>query len=142
MGDPLDSRGEDFNQSTSTDSVASYYTKATETQTLNIDTSCGTASGHFTVVHTDQVTGEKVTSKNVQVMPQLSSTVTVTVPAAVDTKWCPNSGSHKGRNHVTHSLWSDCQYCCLFRYQRQHLRRGRECHLPRCWTCCKWSPLG
>merc|ERR1711865_1234047 len=64
MGDPLDSRGEDFNQSTSTDSVASYYTKATETQTLNIDTSCGTASGHFTVVHTDQVTGEKVTSKN------------------------------------------------------------------------------
>lgn len=98
--DPLDSRGEDFNQSTSTDSVASYYTKATETQTLSIDTSCGTASGHFSVVHTDQVTGEKVTSKKVQVMPQLSSTVTVTVPAAVDTKWCPNSGTHKGLTGV------------------------------------------
>lgn len=94
--DPLDSRGEDFNQSTSTSSVASYYTKATETQTLTVDTSCGTASGHFAVVHTDQVTGEKVTSRSVQVMPQLSSTVTVTVPAAVDTKYCPNSGNHKG----------------------------------------------
>merc|ERR1712195_172628 len=58
--DPLDSRGEDYNQSTSMDSVASYYTKATETQTLSLDTSCGTASGFFTVTHTDQITGEKL----------------------------------------------------------------------------------
>jgi hypothetical protein len=94
--DPLDSRGEDYNQSTSTDSVASYYTKATETQTLTYDTSCGVASGFFTVTHTDQITGEKVTSQKVQATPQLSSTVTVTTPAASDVKWCPTSGSHVG----------------------------------------------
>jgi hypothetical protein len=94
--DPLDSRGEDYNQSTSTDSVASYYTKATETQTLTYDTSCGVASGFFTVTHTDQITGEKVTSQKVQAAPQLSSTVTVTTPAASDVKWCPTSGSHVG----------------------------------------------
>ena len=94
--DPLDSRGEDYNQSTSMDSVASYYTKATETQTLTLDTSCGTASGFFTVTHTDQITGEKVTSKRVQATPQLSSTVSVSTPTATDAKYCPTSGTHAG----------------------------------------------
>merc|ERR1712166_14105 len=94
--DPLDSRGEDYNQSTSMDSVASYYTKATETQTLSLDTSCGTASGFFTVTHTDQITGEKVTSKRVQATPQLSSTVHVGTPAASDVRFCPVPGSHAG----------------------------------------------
>merc|ERR1712195_232075 len=94
--DPLDSRGEDYNQSTSMDSVASYYTKATETQTLSLDTSCGTASGFFTVTHTDQITGEKVTSKRVQATPQLSSTVSVSTPTATDAKYCPTSGTHAG----------------------------------------------
>merc|ERR1712195_179083 len=94
--DPLDSRGEDYNQSTSMDSVASYYTKATETQTLSLNTSCGTASGFFTVTHTDQITGEKVTSKRVQATPQLSSTVSVSTPTATDAKYCPTSGTHAG----------------------------------------------
>lgn len=94
--DPLDSRGEDFNQSTSTSSVASYFTKATETQTLTYDTSCGTASGFFTVTHTDQITGEKVTSKKIQAQPQLSSTVTVRTPSTTDAKYCPVSGTHAG----------------------------------------------
>ena len=94
--DPLDSRGEDYNQSTSMDSVASYYTKSTETQTLTLDTSCGTASGFFTVTHTDQITGEKVTSKKIQAQPQLSSTVTVSTPLTTDVKYCPTSGNHGG----------------------------------------------
>jgi len=94
--DPLDSRGEDFNQSTSMDSVASYYTKATETQTLTYDTSCGVASGFLTLTHTDQVTGEKVTSTKIQAMPQLSSTVKVGTPAATDTRFCPVTGAHAG----------------------------------------------
>merc|ERR1712195_319039 len=55
---------------------------ATENQALSYDTSCGVASGFLTLTHTDQVTGEKVTSTKVQAMPQLSSTVKVGTPAA------------------------------------------------------------
>jgi hypothetical protein len=89
--DPLDMRGEDFNQSTSTASVASYFDKRAETQTLALDSSCGTVSGSFTLTTTDQVTGEKVTTVAIQASPQLSSTVTVSEPDATDTRFCESS---------------------------------------------------
>jgi hypothetical protein len=89
--DPLDMRGEDFNQSTSTASVASYYDKRSESQTLALDSSCGTVSGTFTLTTTDQVTGEKVTTVPIQANPQLSSTVTVSEPDATDARFCEAS---------------------------------------------------
>jgi hypothetical protein len=86
--DPLDARGEDYNQSTSTDSISSFYDRAEETQTLYIDSTCGTVTGTFTLTHTDQVTGEKITTAAIEAMPRLSSTVTVSEPAGTDTKYC------------------------------------------------------
>lgn len=86
--DPLDARGEDYNQSTSTASISSFYDRASETQTLYMDSSCGTVTGTFTLTHTDQITGEKITTVDIEAMPRLSSTVTVSEPAGTDSKYC------------------------------------------------------
>merc|ERR1719421_1103924 len=86
--DPLDTRGEDFNQSSSTASIESYYDRTEESQTLYIDSSCGTVTGTFTLTHTDQITGEKITTVDIEAMPRLSSTVTVSEPAGTDSKYC------------------------------------------------------
>jgi len=86
--DPLDTRGEDFNQSSSTASIESYYDRTEESQTLYLDSSCGTVTGTFTLTHTDQVTGEKVTTVPIEAMPRLSSTVTVSEPEGNDERFC------------------------------------------------------
>lgn len=86
--DPLDTRGEDFNQSVSTSSIESYYDRAEESQSLYIDSSCGTVTGSFTLTHTDQVTGEKLTTKPIEAMPRLSSTVIVSEPEGNDDRFC------------------------------------------------------
>jgi hypothetical protein len=86
--DPLDARGEDYNQSTSTASISSFFDREEETQTLYIDSSCGTVTGTFALIHTDQVTGEKITTEAIEAMPRLSSTVTVSEPAGTDAKYC------------------------------------------------------
>jgi len=86
--DPLDARGEDYNQSTSTASISSFYDRASESQTLYMDSSCGTVTGTFTLTHTDQITGEKITTVDIEAMPRLSSTVTVSEPAGTDSKYC------------------------------------------------------
>merc|ERR1711871_1756513 len=62
--------------------------RASESQTLYIDSSCGTVTGTFTLTHTDQITGEKITTVDIEAMPRLSSTVTVSEPAGTDSKYC------------------------------------------------------
>lgn len=90
--DPLDVTGEDFVNTLSTTSAAtpSYFTRTTESQTLDLDTSCGTLAGSFSLVHTDQVTGERTATREIEVNPELSSTVSVIEPetAAGDSTYC------------------------------------------------------
>jgi len=86
--DPLDMVGEDMKTSVSTTSVSSTYTKTTESQVLTVDSSCGTVDGTFTLGHTDQVYGYKRSTNAISIEPELSSTVTVGVPPAVDATYC------------------------------------------------------
>merc|ERR1711988_1263581 len=86
--DPLDSQGEDYTSSVTSTSVSSFYTKTAERQTLDIDSSCGTVSGTFSLTHTDKVNREKTTTVSIQVSPELSSTVEVNEPEAYDSMYC------------------------------------------------------
>lgn len=86
--DPLDMVGEDMKTSVSSTSVSSTYTKTTETQLLSLDSSCGTVDGSFTLGHTDAVYGYKRSTNAISVEPELSSTVSVGVPPAVDATYC------------------------------------------------------
>lgn len=86
--DPLDSTGEDYTSSVTHTSISSYYTKTAERQTLDIDSSCGTVSGSFSLTHTDKVNREKTTTVDIQASPELSSTVEVNEPETYDAMYC------------------------------------------------------
>lgn len=82
--DPLDVTGEDYRNSLVTTSISSTFPKYEEKQTLEVDTSCGTSSGTIKLVHTDQHTGERLSTTAIEVNPELTSTVSVSEPQFID----------------------------------------------------------